>query len=474
MGHWTVDAARRLPADQFHLVEKGGGMEAQTAPASVLTTSGESDHTDDARGMARLVQAVQELSLARSLPEVQRIVRTAARELTGCDGASFVLRDDDKCYYADEDAIAPLWKGSRFPLEACVSGWAMLNRESAVIPDIYSDARVPHEAYRPTFVKSLVMVPIRKLDPIGAIGNYWARARQPSEQEVSLLQALADATSIAMENVQVYSELEQRVHDRTVALELANEEIRQQTDNLTAGLDSASDYVSSILPGELQGPVRVSSRYLPSQQLGGDSFDYRWIDDDHLIVYLIDVSGHGIGPALLSVSVHNLLRSGSLPLRTLLAPDQVLAELNELFQMDKHDGNYLTMWFGVYEVSSRTLRYASAGAPPAIAVGPDAVSTELSTGGKPLGMFDDAVYTSRSYTVPADCRILLCSDGAYEDARVEGRPLSLTDFKDLFTRRHEASLDDLVETLRELTPSGAFTDDCSLVRLEIPAATGRR
>ncbi len=448
-------------------------MEAQTSPASFLAENGEFSDTDYARGMARLVQAVQELSLARSLPEVQRIVRTAARELTGCDGASFVLRDDDKCYYADEDAIAPLWKGSRFPLETCVSGWAMLNRDSAVIPDIYRDARMPHEAYRPTFVKSLVMVPIRKLDPIGAIGNYWAYARQPSEQEVSLLQALADATSIAMENVQVYSELEQRVHDRTVALEQANdalehanEEIRQKTDHLTAGLDSASAYVSSILPGELEGPVRVSSRYLPSQQLAGDSFDYRWIDDDHLIAYLIDVSGHGIAPALLSVSVHNLLRSGSLSLRTLLAPDQVLGELNELFQMEKHDGNYLTMWFGVYEVSSRTLRYASAGAPPAIAVGPDATSIELSTGGKPLGMFDDARYTSRSYTVPPGCRILLYSDGAYEDARVDGRPLSLTDFKDLFTRLRESSLDDLVETLLGLTPSGTFTDDCSLVRLE--------
>lgn len=444
----------------------GVGMEAQAYPANSLANGGEFNHADYERGMARLVQAVQELSLARTLPEVQRIVRTAARELTGCDGASFVLRDDDKCYYADEDAIAPLWKGSRFPMDVCVSGWAMLNRDSVAIPDIYRDDRVPHEAYRPTFVKSLVMVPIRKLDPIGAIGNYWACARQPSEQEVSLLQALADATSIAMENVQVYSELEQRVLDRTVALEQANEEIRQKSDHLTAGLDIASAYVSSILPGELEGPVRVSSRYLPSQQLGGDSFDYRWIDDDHLIAYLIDVSGHGIGPALLSVSVHNLLRSGSLPLRTLLAPDQVLAELNELFQMEKHDGNYLTMWFGVYEVSSRTLRYASAGAPPAIAVGPDASGVELSTGGKPLGMFHDSLYTSRSYTAPPGCRILLYSDGAYEEARIDGRPLSLTDFKDLFTRLHESSLDDLVETLRSLTPSGAFTDDCSLVRLE--------
>jgi len=130
------------------------------------------------------------------------------------------------------------------------------------------------------------------------------------------------------------------------------EVIARQTDRLTAELRSAAAYVSSILPGDLDGPVRVTARYLPSQELAGDSYDYRWIDDDHLFVYLIDVSGHGIGPALLSVSVHNMLRSGSLPLPTLLAPDVVLGELNRRFQMDKHDGNYLTMWCGVYEVST--------------------------------------------------------------------------------------------------------------------------
>ena len=98
-------------------------------------------------GMERLLQAVQELSLARSLADIQRVVRTSARELTGCDGATFVLREEDECYYAEEDAIAPLWKGSRFPIEECISGWVMLNREPAVIPDVYSDTRIPHARF---------------------------------------------------------------------------------------------------------------------------------------------------------------------------------------------------------------------------------------------------------------------------------------------------------------------------------------
>ncbi|MGA8225170.1 MAG: diguanylate cyclase, partial [Xanthobacteraceae bacterium] len=162
-------------------------------------------------------------------------MRAAARELTGADGATFVLRDNGYCYYADENAISPLWKGKRFPMEACISGWAMLNRKPAFIEDIYQDARIPHEAYRPTFVKSLAMVPIRTLDPVGAIGNYWATMREPSEQEVRLLQALADSTAVAMENVQVYRELEQRVEARTAELQAANQEIRtlSLTDELT-------------------------------------------------------------------------------------------------------------------------------------------------------------------------------------------------------------------------------------------------
>jgi GGDEF domain-containing protein len=151
--------------------------------------------------MEGLVQVVQRLSLTKRLDEVQEIVRHAARDLTGADGATFVLRDGPRCFYADEDAIAPLWKGNRFPLGSCISGWSMLNRKAAVIPDIYEDERIPHEAYRPTFVKSLAMVPIRQLKPIGAIGNYWAEPHQPTEAEVGLLQALADTTAVAMESI---------------------------------------------------------------------------------------------------------------------------------------------------------------------------------------------------------------------------------------------------------------------------------
>jgi signal transduction histidine kinase len=153
------------------------------------------------------------------------VARTTARRLTNADGATFVLRDDDKCFYADEDAIEPLWKGKRFPLSACISGWVMLNDSPVVIKDIYADDRVPTDAYRPTFVKSLAMVPIRTAEPVGAIGNYWASPHRASDDELGLLRSLADGVAVAMENVRSYELLEQRVRERTAEIHAANEEL---------------------------------------------------------------------------------------------------------------------------------------------------------------------------------------------------------------------------------------------------------
>lgn len=218
------------------------------------------------RGTERLVRTVQELSLAQDLESVMQIVRTVARELTGADGATFVLRDGDQCYYADEDAISPLWKGSRFPMKTCVSGWVMLNREPVVIRDIYADHRIPVDTYRPTFVKSLAMVPIRTLNPIGAIGNYWADYRSPTQEEVGLLQALADITAVSIENIKTRNMLEDRVRERTDELAAALERERKLNELKSAFVSTASHEFRTPLATILTSSTLLE-KYVETQQI---------------------------------------------------------------------------------------------------------------------------------------------------------------------------------------------------------------
>ncbi|MES2516374.1 MAG: GAF domain-containing protein [Bacteroidota bacterium] len=158
-----------------------------------------------------IVSTVQEISIARDLNTLMFIVRKAAQKLTSAQGVTFVLKDKDLCFYADEEAIAPLWKGQRFAADKCISGWVMIHKEIAIINDIYQDNRVPHDAYRPTFVKSLAMVPIRSVDPIGAIGCYWSKEYTPDQNEIRFLQTLADVTAVSFEKLQLYNYLKEKV-----------------------------------------------------------------------------------------------------------------------------------------------------------------------------------------------------------------------------------------------------------------------
>lgn len=167
-----------------------------------------------ARALDLLVDTIERLAKARSVEDIAAVVRVSARLLSGAEGVAVVVRDGDRCHYIDEDAIGPLWKGSRFPLTACISGWAMLNNQAAVIPDIYLDPRIPHDAYRPTFVKSLVMTPVGRDEPVAAIGAYWSYERTPEPEEIEALSAVARATATAFENVRLNASLNEAIDRR--------------------------------------------------------------------------------------------------------------------------------------------------------------------------------------------------------------------------------------------------------------------
>ncbi|MCX7281834.1 MAG: GAF domain-containing protein [Alphaproteobacteria bacterium] len=99
-----------------------------------------------------------------------------ARDICGSGGITFVLREGDLCHYVEEDAFGPLWKVQRFPLSSCISGWAMMNAQTAVIEDMFEDPRIPYDTYLPTFVKSLIMTPLGEKN-VASMGVYWRDKR---------------------------------------------------------------------------------------------------------------------------------------------------------------------------------------------------------------------------------------------------------------------------------------------------------
>lgn len=177
-----------------------------------------------------LVAAIEQLAAARCVEDVVDIVRATARRLLGSDGIALILREGDFCHYVEEDAIGPLWKGGKFPLTACISGWTMLNKARAVIPDIYLDDRIPHDLYRGTFVRSLAMVPVRTEDPVAAIGAYWAQVYNPTSEEIETLVTLAQAAATAIENANLIDQLGKALADA----ELARDELRHRVKNAFA------------------------------------------------------------------------------------------------------------------------------------------------------------------------------------------------------------------------------------------------
>lgn len=157
--------------------------------------------------LSSLSKALAKIAGARSVDEAVDTIRTSARSLIGCEGVAVILREGDLCRYVEEDGIGPLWKGHTFPAVACVSGWSMINRKTAVIPDISTDERIPQELYANTFVRALAMAPVRAEQPIAAIGAYWSQPYSPAEWEIGILEALAEATAAAFENAEFIAAL---------------------------------------------------------------------------------------------------------------------------------------------------------------------------------------------------------------------------------------------------------------------------
>ncbi len=247
----------------------------------------------------------------------------------------------------------------------------------------------------------------------------------------------------------------------------AYKQLLESRDAMRKELAVAADYVTSLLPNPVEtGEIKADWRFLPSASLGGDSFGYHWLDDDHFAMYLLDVCDHGVGSALLSVSAMNVLRSQTLPDTDFHKPDEVLFALNESFQMDQQNNLYFTMWYGVFKKSDRTLTYSSGGHPPALLMNGDEVA-QLRTPGMIVGGMPDMEYTSDSITVRPGARFFLYSDGVYELKKVSDGKMwdfeGFVNFMKSTTGPLGNPIDMLLVYTKELQGRDDYDDDFSMV-----------
>jgi sigma-B regulation protein RsbU (phosphoserine phosphatase) len=248
----------------------------------------------------------------------------------------------------------------------------------------------------------------------------------------------------------------------------AYQQLAASQKHLAAEIDAASKYVQSLLPAPTEEPVRLEWHFLPCAELGGDSFGYHWLDDDHLGIYVLDVTGHGLGSALLSISVMNVMRSRSLPNTNFLIPGEVIGGLNEAFPLDNHGGKCFTIWYGVYNRQTRVLKYAGGGHPSALLYQTPGSNQpeQLESTGPMMGMISWPLFDTLETVVQPGARLYVYSDGVHEIHKADGGEWRFDEFVDFLSQAQQqdaAPGELLLKHVRELSGKQILDDDYSIV-----------
>jgi serine phosphatase RsbU (regulator of sigma subunit) len=238
-------------------------------------------------------------------------------------------------------------------------------------------------------------------------------------------------------------------------------------------LEKARHYVQSLLPRPIDdGPLRTDWVFQPSAELGGDVFGYQQLDAQSFAGYLIDVSGHGVGAAMHGVSVMNVLRQRALPETDMREPAQVLRSLNEMFQMESHDGMFFSVWYGVFNVDTRELRYASGGHHPSYLRPPTGPLEALQTRNLVIGAMPGIPFRDARTQVEPGSRLYIFSDGVFEVATGDGGQWGLPDFLPLLDAAPAQGLSEsarILRDVRKVARDGPFDDDFSALVVTFPS-----
>jgi sigma-B regulation protein RsbU (phosphoserine phosphatase) len=195
-------------------------------------------------------------------------------------------------------------------------------------------------------------------------------------------------------------------------------------------LADAAHYVRNMLPPPLHEEEIVDWHFHPSMKLGGDGLGYRRISDDLLGLFVLDVTGHGFGSAMLAVTLIEVLRNPAVQI-DFTQPALVIERLNRTFPLQDHGGKFFSAWYGVYSRSKRTITYANAGHPPPVLLTHEngrPVLRRTVSGGSVLGVMPQIEVPESTLDFPPHSELYLFTDGLYELADPAGGRGSYDEF----------------------------------------------
>ena len=326
-----------------------------------------------------------------------------------------------------------------------------------------------------------VLETLRRTFSVADLPVVMATARDRSEDIVRALELGANDYvtkpldfPIVLARVQTHLSLK---HARR-ALEEAH--ARMKTD-----LNAAAKVQHALMPLSLPAVegVRFAWRFQPCTELAGDILDIIQLTDSSIGVYLLDVSGHGVQAALLSVTLSRVLShmaDGSVLLQRgveggglapVVPPVEVADQLNRRFPMDSTSAQYFTFLYGILDVETCQFRHVSAGHPGPVLLRRGGETTPIEASSFAIGWFPNPHYEETCTQLHPGDRLYFYSDGVSEARNDRGELFGGTSLIQTLAQSRAASLEESLDILLNRVAAwhgdAAPEDDVSVVAIEI-------
>jgi sigma-B regulation protein RsbU (phosphoserine phosphatase) len=353
----------------------------------------------------------------------------------------------------------------------------------------------PYQAdYLLSRVESLLHTPVGEEDPqapmleVTLAGKHY-QVRSGRQQVLNLLiSTFENAVEKNNELIRVNQELtvaRDQLTQWNQQLTQLNEKLETANTRMSRDLEAAAKVQQALLPATTDSLTRadLSWRFIPCNELAGDFLNYFMLDDRHLAMFVVDVSGHGVASSLLSVTIGRVLtphvssssllirQSGSDAAPQIVPPADVMAELNRRFPMEEQGGLYFTIGYGVLDLSTGQLRYAAGGHTPLVIVNKAGDIQSIDPDGMSVGWMEDVDYEEINLQLQPGDRLYMYSDGVPEAMDGELNEFSNERMLELITSGRGQAINDsvgaLLQAVQKWCGRSGPKDDVSILALEL-------